>query len=375
MRSEATTFRGRRAIQISNDRIELTALLGGGHIAELRLIDACVNPLWQPHWNTIELEDYDPGRHPEYGYSEGKLLASIAGHTLCLNHFGELSEAELAAQGFEHGEAANLPWQLHDARADTLGAFVDYGLELPEAGMQFKRTIALRPGSNVASFEEQVTNLRRSDSPLAYQQHVTLGAPFVEPGVSRLDLSGTRAHTYPRSFGDIDPLTPDREFKWPAGPGLPNLNVFPSESPLSCVCTVALESEDDLAFVAVSNPRLGLLLAYVFPADTFPWVALWYEHGGITDAPYDGRTVAWGIEFGTCAFPQSRIEMLTSGPLLGRPRCGVLPALTTIHVSYEAILQAIPTDWRGVAQVTRHDGQFCIAERETGRELHVGGAS
>src|SRR5687767_13671159 len=114
MKTEETTFRGRRAIRLSNDQIELAVLPGGGHLAEFRLADSCINPLWQPHWDTIEPEEYDSAQHPEYGTSEGKLLASIAGHTLCLNHFGELSEAELAAQGFEHGEAANLPWQVFD---------------------------------------------------------------------------------------------------------------------------------------------------------------------------------------------------------------------------------------------------------------------
>jgi O-antigen ligase len=51
---------------------------------------------------------------------------------------------------------------------------------------------------------------------------------------------------------------------------------------------------------------LGLLLAYVFPSETFPWAALWYERGGSAEAPYNGRTTAWGIEFGTCALPQGQ---------------------------------------------------------------------
>src|SRR5437870_3018560 len=180
MKTEETTFRGRRAIRLSNGQVELVALPGGGHIAELRLADSPINPLWQPHWNTIEPDAYDPARHPEYGVAEGKLLASIAGHTLCLNHFGELSVAELAAQGYEHGEAANLPWHVMEHGADGDAAWIVYGLDLPEAGMHFERTITLRRRERVAHVEEEVTNLRRTDSPLAYQQHVTLGAPFVE---------------------------------------------------------------------------------------------------------------------------------------------------------------------------------------------------
>ena len=225
-------------------------------------------------------------------------------------------------------------------------------------------------------FQEEVTNLRRSDTPLAYQQHVTLGGPFVQPGITRLDVSGSRGHTFPRSFGEHDPLGPNHEFVWPMAPNNVAVDVFPDIQPLSTVCTVALEPSANESFVAVSNPTAGLMLAYVFP-DTFPWVALWYENGGTSYAPYNGSTLAWGVEFGTAALPMSRIEMLESGPLLGRRRFGVLPALGTLHVEYDAVLQTIPNDWRGVASITRNDGQLLINEhgRETvmARELRTGG--
>ncbi len=374
-RSDETTFRGRRAIRLSNGRVELIALTGGGHIAAFRLLDSALNPLWEPPWPSIEPEQYDPARYPEYGTIEGRLLASIAGQTLALNHFGELSEAETAAGGYEHGEAPNLPWQVAEHAAGVAGAAgasLTYGLELPEAGVRFRRRIVLRDGAAIAHFDEEVENLRRSDSPLAYVQHVTLGPPFVEPGVTRLDLPGTRAHTFPKSFGEIDPLLPDREFTWPEGPGLGSLDVFPDRAPLCSVCTVALEPGDGPAFVAASNRRRGLLLAYVFPAEAFPWTALWYENRGLDYAPYNSRTVAWGLEFGTAALPESRIAMLSSGPLLGRPRFGVLPARATCRTAYDAMLVPIPPDWRGVAHIAQQDDQFLITERDGGRELRVG---
>jgi hypothetical protein len=369
---QETTFRGRRAIRLSNDRVELTALTGGGHIAEFRLRDSSLNPLWQPPWPSIEPEQYDPVRHREYGTIEGRLLASIAGHILCLNHFGELSQAEIAAQGYEHGEAPNLPWQVADHRVGTMGGHLTYGLELPEAGMRFRRQITLRPGSSTAHFDEEVENLRRTDSPLAYVQHVTLGPPFIEPGVTRLDLAGTRAHTFPQSMGEIDPLVPNREFVWPDGPGLTSLDVFPNREPFGCMCSVAIEpGEGAAAFVAISNPRLGLLLAYVFPPEVFRWAALWYENRGLDYVPYDRRIVAWGVEFGTAAFPEGRMASLLNGPVLGRPRLDVLRARTTLRTQYDAVLAPIPSDWRGVANIARRSDGFIITEREGGRELRA----
>jgi len=374
MDAQETTFRGRRAIRLGNDLLDLVMLPGGGHVASLRLHDSPVNPLWEPHWATIEPEQYDAARHPEYGRTEGKLLASIAGHMLCLNHFGELSDAELAADGYEHGEAPNLPWTVDDFGADRQSARLCCGVDLPEAGMHFQRTISMRSGEARVRFEEEVTNLRRSDSPLAYQQHVTIGAPFLEPGVTRLDLPGTQAHTFPRSSGAADPLPPDTSFTWPDAPGAGRLDVFPRALPLEAVCTVALEPQDDLGYVAVSNPRLGLLLAYVFPVETYPWAALWYENQGIADAPYGGRTLAWGLEFGTAALQVGRIEMLAAGPLFGRRRFGVLSARETLRTTYEALLQPIPSDWAGVARIERTDKGLIVVERGAGRQLHVGGA-
>ncbi len=371
MKCDQTTFRGRRAIELSNDLLDLVALPGGGHIAKLSLAGLDLNPLWEPPWPTIEPEEYDPLRHPQYGAVEGRLLSSIAGHTLCLNHFGELSEAESAARGYTHGEAPNLPWNVFEHGAAGLA----YGVVLPEAGMRFSRKITLRPGETIAYLEEEVTNLRRSDSPLAYQQHVTLGPPFVEAGVTRVDLPGTRARTFPRSFGDMDRLEPDREFAWPSAPtsppGAAPLEVFPDRRPLCSVCAVLLEPAEREAFAAISNPRLGLLLAYVFPGEAFPWAALWYENGGSAYAPYHGNTVAWGIEFGTCPFPTSRIETLSSGPLFGRRRFGILPAKSTVRTSYQALLQNIPADWRGVEKIYRRDGKVMILERGGRRKLEV----
>ena len=92
---ENYSFRGRRAIRLANDLIEVLLLLGGGHVARMSFLDLNLNPLWEPPWATMEPEEYDPKRNPEYGPSEGRLLASLAGHSLCLDHFGDLSPARL----------------------------------------------------------------------------------------------------------------------------------------------------------------------------------------------------------------------------------------------------------------------------------------
>src|SRR5947209_19050495 len=93
-----TSYRGRRATSIENDRHRVTVLHEGGHIAEILDKESGVNPLWSPPWPSIAPSTYDPVRHPEYGSdSESKLLCGIMGHNLCMDIFGPPSPQEAAA--------------------------------------------------------------------------------------------------------------------------------------------------------------------------------------------------------------------------------------------------------------------------------------
>ena len=56
----ASTFRGRRAVHLENGLVRVSVLVGGGHIAEISLVEKAVNPLWIPPWTSIEPCDFDP---------------------------------------------------------------------------------------------------------------------------------------------------------------------------------------------------------------------------------------------------------------------------------------------------------------------------
>ena len=57
-------YHGRRAVAIENDRIRVTVLEGGGHIAEIFDKATGVNPLWTPPWRSIEPEAFDHATTP-----------------------------------------------------------------------------------------------------------------------------------------------------------------------------------------------------------------------------------------------------------------------------------------------------------------------
>jgi len=371
----AITFRDRQAIRLQSDSFQVVTTTGCGHLASLRIPDVDVNPLWEPPWPGIEPGDYDPDKHLDiYGPGEGRLLASLVGHNLCLNHFGDLTEQEEEAKGYYHGEASNLPWTVFEQGADAAEARLDYGLDLPDAQLQFRRVLRIRPGESTLYIKESTTNLKRSDTPFCCQQHVTLGPPFVEGGVSRLDLPARRGHTYPAALDGNDLLTPDRPYSWPDAPlqagATLNLGLYP-EDRCSYGASVLLEPEEEHAFTAVSNPKLGLLLVYLFPHQVFPWTSLWCEHEGLEILPYNGRTTTWGVEFGSVPMAVKLIQTLTAGPLFGVPRFGTLPARHAIEVNYQAQLLKIPADWQGVERIEYRNGETIAWENGSGRSART----
>ena len=129
--------------------------------------------------------------------------------------------------------------------------------------------------------------------------------------------------------------------------------------------------EAEHAFTAVSNPKLGLLLVYVFPREVIPWTTLWFEHEAAESLPYNGRTTTSGVEFGSVALPLKLMETLTAGPLFGVPRFGTLPARNTIEVNYQVHLLKIPADWQGVERIEHRDGETVACEAGSKRSLRT----
>ena len=102
-----TSYRQRRAASIENDHLRVTVLEEGGHLAEIRHRASGINPLWTPHWPSIEPSQYDASRDRVYGGgADGSLLAGIMGHNLCLDIFGGPSPEEAAAGLPVHGETS-----------------------------------------------------------------------------------------------------------------------------------------------------------------------------------------------------------------------------------------------------------------------------
>jgi hypothetical protein len=335
-----TTFQGRRAAQIENEQVRVTVLAEGGHIAEILDKRTGINPLWLPPWRSIEPSTFEQATSAEWGANaEAKLLAGIMGQNLCLDLFGAPTETEAAAGWTVHGEGSVVPYAI-----SVLPNELTARATLPLAQLEIERRILLKPDSAQVFIEETVRNLTARDRPLAWTEHATLGPPFLEHGVTQIRHNGTRSMTVGGAdFADSD-LARGTEFGWPKAPTLDgqtvDLSVFTERTHSGRFTTHRIDPAAEEGFASAFHPGLGLRISYFWKRTDFPWLGMWEENRLRESAPWNGKTVALGLEFGASPFPESRRAMVDRGRLFDTPGFRWLGARQAATVQYRVALEA-----------------------------------
>lgn len=323
---------------IENDDLRVTVLQEGGHIAEIFDKETGVNPLWIPPWPSIEPSCYDVSQYPEFGHgSDAKLLAGIMGHNSCLDVFGEPSAEEAAAGLTVHGEIAVAPYEIHESNGTLLSS-----AHLPLAQLHFERSIELRNRS--LRICETVENLTAFDRPIGWTQHVSLGPPFLAKGATQFRASVTRSKVFETDFGADMHLQHGAEFNWPMAPrsegGFTDLRVMSDENS-SSEYTVHMGDPqgEDIFFVAFA-PAMRLAFGYIWKWEDFPWLGIWQENFSRKNSPWNGHTLALGMEFGVSPMPESRREMVDRGRLFGLPTYRWITAKDRLEAEYFVVTRS-----------------------------------
>jgi hypothetical protein len=331
-------YRGRRAATIEDEHLRVTVLESGGHIAEVFHKPTGINPLWTPPWPSIEPAAFDPEAHAAYGSGvDASLLAGIMGHSLCLDVFGGPSADEASAGLPVHGEVSTLRFDLHRKDDEIL-----MDVLLPQARLQFERRIRLgRRHPGAVQVVESVENLSSIDRPIGWTEHVTLGPPFLERGGTQFRVSAGRSKVFPAAFGTADYLEPGAEFDWPSAPrsggGHADLRVLtdaPSSSAYTAHLVQARARTDEHAFFSAFSPTAGLAFGYVWRPADFPWLGIWEENASRPQPPWNGKTLALGMEFGVSPFPETRREMIERRQLFDVPTFRWVGAARRVEVEY-----------------------------------------
>ena len=357
-------YRGRKAWTIRNDVLALVILQGGGHLASFTLHAAPqINPLWTPVWPTIEPAQFRPQQAKRWGGS--RLLASVSGHLLCLSHFGAPSAAEARLGCDTHGEAPVARWRLLGRDVTPQHARLRITCDLPVAGMAVERVLTVRPGSHLVDVVTEVRSVVDRDQPYTMCEHSSVGAPFLEKGVTMFDLSAGDGRTFPTVFSPEQRLKVNAPFAWPDGPGARgetvDLRTIGRAYRKNCDFTTQhMDPERADAWASVVNPRQGVLLAYHWRRADFPWVGNWEENFGRTAAPWNGRSLVRGIEFANSPFPTTLAEAVSLCTLHGERTYGWLPARGSVKTAFRMLL--LPADRRatGVSDIRATPGGLAV---------------
>ncbi len=357
MRCDRIRWRGRGACLVGNELVELIHLTGGGHIVDyhFRKQNYNINPFWVPRWKTLEPFRFKPEKHTRiYGAPEtGRVLSGIAGHSLCLDLFGIPSPEESRFGETIHGEAGVSRWKVSlKTRKDQASLF--FSVRLQRAALAFTRSLLLRAGESVIYVRETVKNERKLDQFFQWQQHATLGAPFLSKDCV-IEIPGARGRTYPRGYEGRELLKSDAEFEWPYGPrydrGRVDLRRVLTTKSRGFVAGVQIVLNRKHAFACAFNRRLSLAIGYCFCRDDFPWIALWEENGARRYAPWKGREKTRGLEFGASPLPLTRAENFMQGRMFGMPTLAHIPAGSTRTVNYVLFLAHVPKGSRSITDV------------------------
>ena len=373
-------WRGRRGYRISNGLIELTVLLGGGHLADFRVCGTRCNLLFESPWSTIEPSEFaaelDAGT---YGAGPaGKFLSGFTGHALVLGYFG-MPNSEEEARGLPlHGEAACAEWRVLSSTADDAGASLSLEVQLPVYQMRLQRNVHLAARASSVVIEEQLANLSTTQVDYQWVQHATFGEPLFAGSDSQLFLSAKQGRTWPHGYEDHELLISDANFDWPSAPtphgDLVDLSRPFLQSGTGFVAALRTERERPQGFAIVQNRRLNLIAGYVFDRHRFPWIALWEENCARSYPPWNSITRARGVEFGTSPMPTGLQSARRAKTLFDTPTFATLAAGETITTSYQLFGSALPAAWGGLSDVESASEELRLHD-VNGQHLRIAASS
>ena len=350
-------FHGQPALVVSNDKLELKVLPFGGAMVSLVLKDDVekMNPMWDSFQADIEA-----GKPIREGGS--------VGHFVCVDGFGPVSPRERAAGLPGHGEAHTLPWVTRASSKQGRVASITQAVQLPRVHEVLSRTIEMVNGENVVYVRSKLQSLLAFDRPICWAEHATIGSPFLERGVTVVDMSRNRALTRPHREGERPwqyRLASATEFEWPMAPtldgGKVDLRAAPKPSN-SLDHTGHLMTGRDHAFVTALHPQKRLLLGYVFKTSEFPWLQIWESY------PPEGM-MARGLEFGTQAFDLPRRTVITDNRIFGELLYRWLPANATIETSFLMFWTRTPKGFAGVSDIELKAGKLHIRDELSGQSM------
>lgn len=333
-------------IKLQNKTAVMEVDLHGGAITDFYLKENPVNPL--------------PFRFSkEQMPVNNKAGAVYQGHFVCAGRWGEPSAGEINAGIPNHGEPANIEWQLKESSDNRLRMEATAHSE----GLHIERQMILDEDVALCQVEETVTNINSLGRLYQLVQHPTIAAPFLNENTT-INSNATSGFDY--NYGD----EPSKHVvKWPLVND-PNNEAFDLRKPnkdYSSVFSFVVDPNDGYGWITAYSPLHSLVLGYVWDRRDYPWINLWqhFENGSIKYR---------GLEFGTTGLhqPFKKIIERNNIELLGERTVAYIDAGEKATKQYMIFLHPVNKSFRGIESVLIKDGTIHVAERESTDNIKIG---
>jgi hypothetical protein len=353
-----TTFEEQPAYLLSNGALELTVLPKGSTFASVVLADdpEKLSPLWNPMRLAREV-------------GEKNTFDSALGHFICVDGFGPTSPEEETAGLPGHGEAHQTPFAVKFYAKDAGATTLTLEATLPITQERFARTVRLVDGEDVIYVQSELESLLGFDRPVFWAEHATIGSPFLEPGVTVVDMSAHRAQTrpyQPEKGGLPHRLPSGKDFTWPEAPGLHtrkiDVRAAPAEPNSGDHTTCLMDASRKLVFVTALHPSKRLLLGYLFKPQEYLWTQNW-EYYPPT------KKLARGMEFSTQPYDVPRREVVQLNSMFGAPVYRWLPAKTKIESRFLMFYAHTPEGFNKVDDVRFENGKITIEDHKAHKQV------
>lgn len=257
------------------------------------------------------------------------------GHFLCMDRWGQPSEAEKRNGMPFHGEASSVVWKMLSADggsgSSSQGNACRLEATLPLAQLRIERVAELHGA--LLTVRERITNLGKLGRIYNAVQHPTIAPPFLD---ERTLVDATCGAGFAQSAPDSRLDQGFAPFRTLRDNHEPNVASFVIDGPEG--------------WVTALSPTHELAIGYLWQTRDYPWLNIW-RHA------QNGKPAARGLEFGTTGLHQPFPEMVSrGGRMLNRPLFAYIDAGETQQRSYTAFLVRTPRTAKGIQSVSLREG-------------------
>lgn len=333
-------------IQLQNKTSLVEVDLHGGAITDFHLQENLINPL-SFRFSKEQMPD------------NNKVGAVYQGHFICAGRWGEPSSGEIKAGIPNHGQPANIDWNIVESNNSNIIMETTASLE----GLHVQRYITLNDAKALFHVTETISNINPLGRLYNIVQHPTIAAPFLD-NTTVINCNASIGFDYKQAN---KPEENKQEWKNTIDE---NKNLFNLQNPqqeYNSVFSFVVNSNDEYGWVTAYAPSYQLVFGYVWRRKDYPWINLWqhFENGLIKYR---------GLEFGTTGLhlPFKSIIENNTLKVFNESTVAYIDAGEQVKKDYTCFLIPVEEDFKGVERIEINNKLITAIETGSGKQIEIG---